>query len=237
MGAAARAVSRIMAQPITPCVLEFMDGQAIAMIRDYASVDMPQDAGAMLMIEVDGPADMLDAAEQAVTAAAHGDALLSLETAQTEAEIRGLWQARKALSPALRKVAPRKINEDVVVPVSRMGELITGLQALSREYGITIVNFGHAGNGNIHVNLLADPEDRRQMAVLDECLQRVFALVLELRGTLSGEHGIGWEKREFVGLELEPATLELMRRIREQFDPAGILNPGKLFPEGKDLKS
>jgi D-lactate dehydrogenase len=231
MAAAARAVSRIMAQPVTPSVLEFIDGQAIAMIREYASVELPQDAGAMLMIEVDGSEDVLDAAEHAVTAAARGDALLSLETAQTEAETRNLWQARKALSPALRKVAPKKINEDVVVPVASIGELITGLDALSRKYGITIVNFGHAGNGNIHVNLLADPDNAGQMAVMDECLQQVFALVLRLRGTLSGEHGIGWEKRKFVGLELEPEALELMRRIRRQFDPRGILNPGKLFPD------
>ena len=230
MTAAARAVSRLMAQPVVPRVLEFIDGQAIGMIRDYAETDLPADAGAMLMIEVDGDAALLDHAEAAVTRAAEGPGLVSLDSARTDSETRALWEARKALSPALRKIAPKKINEDVVVPVSRMAELIGGLEKLSQEYGITIVNFGHAGNGNIHVNLLADPDNPEQMRVIDACLQAVFRLVLKLRGTLSGEHGIGYEKREFVGLEIEPETLQIMRGIQRQFDPEGILNPGKMFP-------
>ncbi len=229
--AAARAVSRLMAQPVTPRVLEFIDGQAIRMIRDYADTDLPDDAGAMLMIEVDGDESQLDHAEAAVSRAAEGEGLVSLDSARTAEETRALWEARKALSPALRRIAPKKINEDVVVPVSRMAELIGGLDELSREYGITIVNFGHAGNGNIHVNLLADPDDAAQMARIEDCLQAVFRLVLKLRGTLSGEHGIGLEKRAFLGLEIEAPTLELMRRIKQQFDPEGILNPGKVFPE------
>jgi len=228
---AAQAVSRIMAQPQTPCVLEFIDGQAIQMIRDYASVDLPQGAGGMLMIEVDGAAGQLDQAEAAVSQAAQGEGLQSLETARTEEEIRGLWAARKALSPAQRKIAPKKINEDVVVPVSRMGELIGGLEQLSQKYGIVIVNFGHAGNGNIHVNLLVDPDNPAQMEVVDECLDAVFRLVLSLRGTLSGEHGIGFDKKGFVGLEIEAASLAVMRGIKQVFDPDGILNPGKLFPD------
>lgn len=230
MASAAAAVSRIMAQPVTPCALEFIDATAIEMIRDYADTDLPQDAGAMLLIEVDGDNEYLQAATDSVAAAAKGDGLLELRRAASAEETHALWAARKALSPALRKIAPKKINEDVVVPVSRMAELITGLQELSKRYGVTIVNFGHAGNGNIHVNLLADPDDTRQMAVIEECLNKVFALVLELGGTLSGEHGVGLVKKEFVGLEIEPGTLELMRRIKAQFDPKGILNPGKFFP-------
>lgn len=231
MTAAASAVSRIMAQPVTPCALEFIDAAAIAMIRDYAKTDLPADAGAMLLIEVDGEDEYLEAATQSVARAAEGDGLVELRRAGTADETRALWAARKALSPALRKIAPKKINEDVVVPVSRMAELIGGLQALSRQYGITIVNFGHAGNGNIHVNLLVDPDDARQMAVAGQCLNEVFALVLKLGGTLSGEHGIGLVKKEFVGLEIEPGTLAMMRKIKAQFDPKGILNPGKFFPE------
>ncbi|MDQ2069520.1 FAD-linked oxidase C-terminal domain-containing protein [Natronospira sp. AB-CW4] len=231
MTTAAAAVSRIMAQPVTPCMLEFIDGRAIDMIRDYASVDLPEDAGAMLMIEVDGSLEQLAYSEQAVAEAARGDGLSELRTAASEDERQGLWAARKALSPAQRKIAPKKINEDVVVPVSRMADLIAGLDQLSRQYGIIIVNFGHAGNGNIHVNLLVDPDDPKQMAVVDECLQKVFQLVLDLRGTLSGEHGIGYDKRQFVGLEIEPASLALMKQIKKQFDPDGLLNPGKLFPD------
>ncbi len=231
MADAAAAVSRIMAQPLTPCILEFIDGRAIKMIRDYAETDLPEGAGAMLMIEVDGSAEQLDLAEQAVSRAAAGPGLRELRSARDEAERKALWAARKALSPAQRKIAPKKINEDVVVPVSRMADLIGGLEALSERFGILIVNFGHAGNGNIHVNLLVDPDDPKQMAVVDECLDQVFRLVLSLRGTLSGEHGIGYDKKQFVVLEIEPAALELMKQIKKQFDPAGILNPGKLFPE------
>lgn len=227
---AAHAVSRIMAQPVVPCAVEFMDGRAIGMIRDYAGAALPSDAGALLMIEVDGPESGMDQAVEAVRRAATGPGLVEFRAARDADEVRELWKARKALSPALRSVAPKKINEDVVVPVSRMAELIAGLERLGREYGVTIVNFGHAGNGNLHVNLLVDPDDPAQMAAAHPCLERVFALVLELGGTLSGEHGVGVEKRDYIARELGPVALGLMRRIRAQFDPNGILNPDKTLP-------
>lgn len=230
MYSAALAVSRIMASPVTPCALEFIDGNAIEMIRNYAESELPRDAGAMLMIEVDGPQDCLDEVARAVAEAADNNGLISLDAARTPEEVAQLWQTRKALSPALRNIAPKKINEDVVVPVSEIPALIEGLARLSERYGIPIVNFGHAGNGNIHVNLLIDPDDRAQMDHAQACLSDVFDLVLSLRGTLSGEHGVGLEKRDFVQREIEPATLELMRSIKRQFDPKGILNPDKMFP-------
>jgi len=141
-----------------------------------------------------------------------------------------LWATRKALSPALRNIAPKKINEDVVVPVSNIPTLIHGLEKLSAEYNIPIVNFGHAGNGNIHVNLLFNPDNETQNKNAHQCLDAVFDLVLKLDGTLSGEHGVGIEKRDFVNREIEPATLAIMKRIKNEFDPKGILNPNKMFP-------
>jgi D-lactate dehydrogenase (quinone) len=227
---AARAVSAIMAQPVTPCALEFMDASAIDMVSGYAGLDLPSGAGALLMIEVDGPAACIGEAQAAVAAAARGEGLLELRLAASAEEVASLWKTRKALSPALRHIAPKKINEDVVVPVSRMGELIDALERLSRETGIRIVNFGHAGNGNIHVNLLIDPEHAEEMARAAECLDAVFALVLRLGGTLSGEHGVGLEKRDFVDRELDPVALRLMHEIKACFDPKGILNPGKALP-------
>ncbi|HEY8035741.1 MAG TPA: FAD-linked oxidase C-terminal domain-containing protein [Methylobacter sp.] len=227
---AAKAVSAIMSQPVIPCALEFIDGNAINMIRQYSETDLPEHAGAMLMIEVDGQREGLDTAAEKVAAAAKNDGLLDIRLAQTESEVKALWQTRKALSPALRKVAPKKINEDVVVPVTEMPALIAGLGELSKKYDLAIINFGHAGNGNIHVNLLLDPDEPEQGKKAHACLDEIFSLVLALNGTLSGEHGVGLEKRDFVDRELDVNSLELMRDIKRQFDPNGILNPDKMFP-------
>lgn len=230
MGSAAAAVAAIMGQPVIPCALEFIDGQAIEMIRSYSRADLPANAGAMLMIEVDGAAAGLEQAAERVAAAARTEGVIDVTLAKTEDEVQRLWQTRKALSPALRNIAPKKINEDVVVPVSEIPALIAGLETLSQDFGITIVNFGHAGNGNIHVNLLIDPDDPQQMANAERCLNEVFSLVLRLNGSLSGEHGVGLEKRDFVAREIDPVTLALMQRIKAQFDPHNILNPDKKLP-------
>ena len=227
---AAKAIARIMAQPVTPCALEFMDSNAIEMIRQYSSADLPERAGALLMIEVDGPEVGMETAVRSIEAATRNEGMLEFRIAQTAAETEALWRTRKALSPALRKVAPGKINEDVVVPVTELPALIGGLNELSRRFGLPIVNFGHAGNGNIHVNLLLDPAKPGEEEKAHAALGEVFALVLSLRGTLSGEHGVGLEKRDYIVRELDATSLDLMRAIKRQFDPNGILNPGKMLP-------
>jgi len=191
---------------------------------------LPETAGALLMIEVDGQHAAIAAAVDSVSTAARGEGLLDINAAQTAEETAALWATRKALSPALRTIAPKKINEDVVVPVSRMAELIGGLEGLAQEFAITIVNFGHAGNGNIHVNLLVNPDDPDEMQRAEHCLERVFDLVLKLNGTLSGEHGVGIEKRDFISREIAAPALELMHGIKAVFDPHGILNPDKMLP-------
>ncbi len=227
---AAAAVSAIMAQPVTPSALEFMDAQALAMVKNYSDPGIAADAGALLMIELEESAAAIDDAATQVAATAEIPGCLGVETATSREQVQALWRTRKALSPALRNVAPKKINEDVVVPVSRIPALIGGLGELAEKHGITIVNFGHAGNGNIHVNLLIDPDDPAQMKAAEACLDQVFDLVLGLGGTLSGEHGIGLVKREFVSREIDDPTLSLMRQLKEVFDPLGILNPGKTLP-------
>jgi D-lactate dehydrogenase len=229
--AAAKAVSSIMRQPVTPCALEFMDGTAINMVRDFSDLHLSPEVGALLMIEVDGSEHSIELEAAAVAEAASVEGLLEIHTASSADEIARLWKTRKALSPALRNIAPKKINEDVVVPVSRIPELVEGLEALSAHHGITIVNFGHAGNGNIHVNLLLDPDDPAQLAAGETCLAAVFELVLGLDGTISGEHGVGVVKRPFVSKEIDPVSLRLMQDIKRQFDPRGILNPGIVFPD------
>ncbi|MFZ1391508.1 MAG: FAD-linked oxidase C-terminal domain-containing protein [Dokdonella sp.] len=227
--AAAAAVARIMAQPVTPCALEYLDGEALRLARNHVGESIP-DAGAMLIIEVDGDPDTLATAIDAISRAASGTGLIELHAAHDADEVARLWAARKALSPALRTLAPNKINEDVVVPVSRVPELVAGLKQISTRHAIPIVTFGHAGNGNIHVNLLYRPEDPVQSANAPACLSEVFDLVFALDGALSGEHGIGLAKREFMPRAVDPVALDLMQRIKAQFDPEGILNPGKLLP-------
>jgi D-lactate dehydrogenase len=227
---AASAVSAIMAQPIIPCALEIMDAAALRAVERHAGLDLPEGAGALLMIEVDGAASCLQEAAAAVATAARIEGLIELRQATEQAEVAALWKTRKALSPALRHIAPKKINEDVVVPVSRMGDFIDGLARLSQALGVQIVNFGHAGNGNIHVNLLLDPDEPRALAAAEGCLDAVFGMVLDLGGTLSGEHGVGLAKRDFVAREIDARTLGVMREIKRVFDPSNILNPGKGFP-------
>ena len=124
----------------------------------------------------------------------------------------------------------KKINEDVVVPVSNIPALIKGLENISRQHQIPIINFGHAGNGNIHVNLLVDPDDPAEMQAAKHCLEAVFELVLALHGSLSGEHGVGLEKRDYISRELDPVSVQLMHKIKQQFDPLNILTPGKTLP-------
>ncbi|HEY4582421.1 MAG TPA: FAD-linked oxidase C-terminal domain-containing protein [Lysobacter sp.] len=230
VASAARGVARLMAQPVTPSMLEFMDTQAVRLARDVGGADLPQDAGALLMIEADGEPHQLDAAVAALADAANGDGLVALDEAPDEAARGKLWAARKALSPALRTLAAGKINEDVVVPVSRIPDLVDGVQAIARAASLPIVCFGHAGNGNLHVNILYAPDDASQCARADTALSQVFALTVSLDGTLSGEHGIGLAKRDFMPQAVTAPTLALMRQLKAAFDPAGILNPGKLLP-------
>lgn len=230
VASAAQGVARLMAQPVTPSMLEFMDGDCVRLARDVGGADLPPDAGALLMIEADGDAETLPHAIEALMRAAEGDGLVSLDDAADEAAREQLWSARKALSPALRTLAPGKINEDVVVPVSCIPQLVNGLHSLAGEFALAIVSFGHAGNGNLHVNILYDPADAAEVERAHAALARVFALTLSLGGTLSGEHGIGLAKRDFMPQAIDPATLALMRQVKAVFDPAGILNPGKLLP-------
>lgn len=228
--AATAAIVAIMSQPQIPAALEFLDGGSLDLIRSQPELNIPAQAAAMLIIDVDGTHDSIDTAVQRITVAASSDGLAGLNMSASEAESGQLWKARKALSPALRSIAPNKLNEDVVVPVGNIPPLIEGLSQLSRQYAIPIVNFGHAGNGNIHVNLLYDTQDPQQEANARPCLLEVFQLVIRLGGALSGEHGIGVEKMAYVGMEIDPVTLDYMRRIKLLFDPRGILNPGKVFP-------
>ena len=223
----AHAIAAIMAQPFIPSALEFLDNNALNLIRGRHPGMLPEDMRALLMIEVDGSQSEVAEATVAVIAACQVDGLIE---AREAGDTKALWAARKALSPLLRDVAPKKINEDVAVPVSRLPELLGGIETLATRYQIANVNFGHAGNGNIHVNLLVNPDDPEEMQRAEACLDEVFSLVLSLDGTLSGEHGVGMAKRPFVPREIDATTIAVMKSVKHALDPHNILNPGKLFP-------
>ena len=231
---ASQGVCALMAEGVSPSAIEFLDSSALDLLRQSGSISLPMEGRAMLLLEVSGSAESVDRLTQSVIARLDRFDVLEKVASQGSEASSSIWAAREALSPALRQLAPKRINEDVVVPVSCLPQLMHGLGQISQESGIPIVNFGHAGNGNIHVNLLVDPEDGSRMAAVDPTLEKVFRLVLDLRGSLSGEHGIGIQKQAFVPWELDPIQLFLQRRIKTLFDPKGILNPGKIFPESKE---
>ena len=222
----AKAIAAIMAQPYTPSALEFLDNGALNLIRSRHKNLLPENAKAYLMIEVDGSQQEIVEATEAILQACQVAGLIEAKPAE---DTKALWAARKALSPLLKDIAPKKINEDIAVPVSHLPALLTGLETLAAQYNISNVNFGHAGNGNIHVNLLVNPDNADEMKRAYECLDEVFSLVLSLQGTLSGEHGVGIAKRPFVSREIDETTINVMKSVKRTFDQNNILNPGKLF--------
>ncbi len=230
--AALDAVLRVMRQPVVPSALEFMDPRAIDAIRPTgAADDLAPGTRALLMVEADGAAEDVPRQIDALQAALAGDGLLEMKSGFARDDIVRLWAARKSLSHAVKQIAPLKINEDVVVPVSHLAAFVDFIDATAEAQRLPIVSFGHAGNGNLHVNLMVHPDDADEMARARAALDAIMARVIALGGTLSGEHGIGTEKRRFLPQEIDAPTLALMRAIKRQFDPLGLLNPGKLFPD------
>jgi FAD/FMN-containing dehydrogenase len=182
-----------------------------------------------VLVEIDGsPAEVAEREallEQVVAEVAP----LGRERAASVAEQEALWATRRAISPAIARLKPRKINEDIVVPGGRIAETVEYIAGLGAEHGLQIVLFGHFGDGNIHTNLMVDPDDAAEMRRAETVLDLIFRRVVEVGGTISGEHGIGLSKRPFMAYQFSPIELELFRRIKKAFDPANLLNPGKIF--------
>lgn len=230
--AACEAVIRVMRQSVVPCALEFMDARSIDALRAYGDAqDLPAGTQAVLMVEADGDTHTLPEQLAALGRALEGPGLIETQSGFSKEAIQRLWTARKSLSHAVKRIAPRKINEDVVVPVSHLADLVEAIDHMGKRWAIPLVTFGHAGNGNLHVNLMVHEDDADEMARAAACRRELIETVLAMHGSLSGEHGIGSEKRHFLPLEIEPDTLLLMRQIKTQFDPTGILNPGKKLPD------
>jgi D-lactate dehydrogenase len=230
--AALDAVGRVMRQAVVPCALEFMDRRSIDAIRPTGAAEhLPPATQALLMVEADGAAQDLPRQIDALQNALVGPGLLDVQSGFDAATIARLWSARKSLSLAVKRIAPLKLNEDMVVPVSRLADFVEFIDETAHALRLPVVSFGHAGNGNLHVNLMVHPDDADEMARARTALDGMMQRVIALGGTLSGEHGIGTEKRRFVPQEIGPATLGLMRAIKREFDPYGLLNPGKLLPD------
>ena len=228
---AAKAVSAIIREKIIPATLEFMDGRTLDCLRQTAGLSMPEGAGAALIIEVDGDKEFLDKQAQRILALIESLGVLENRVANTFEESEEIWKIRRAISPSLKKLGLEKFNEDICVPRSKLPEMIRRIEKISDQYNLPIVNFGHAGDGNIHVNIMADKADAEQMANAEHAIEALFRATLALGGTMSGEHGVGIMKAPYLSLELSSESIFYMKMLKKALDPHNILNPGKIFPD------
>jgi glycolate oxidase len=229
---ASHTVNAILSAGIVPATLELMDETAIACIEAAMNLGLPLDVEAILLIESDGMDEAAVLREiEAVAKICSENGARQAKVAQNEAERTKLWQARRSVSPSLARLAPNKLGEDITVPRSAIPEAVRRLKAIGAKYGLPIVIFGHAGDGNLHPNILFDQRDPEQWAKVEKMVAEEFALALELGGTLSGEHGVGSLKRPYMPQALGQVSLEIQKRIKTALDPLNILNPGKVFPD------
>jgi glycolate oxidase len=226
---AAQAVSAIIRDKIIPTTLEFMDGRTLECVRQATDLEVPSGAQAVLIIEVDGDREFLDKQVARIAEIIKPLGVVETRIATTPEESEALWQIRRSVSASLRKVNPDKFNEDICVPRSKVPEMIRKVDAIAEKYDIPIVNFGHAGDGNIHVNIMIDKKVPGALDKAEKAIEEVFKGALELGGTMSGEHGVGIAKARFIPLEITPIAAEYMKAIKRALDPNNILNPGKIF--------
>ena len=227
---ASRAVNSVLQEGIVPATLEMMDQTSIQCIEEAMNLGLPVDKAAMLIIECDGnneAAVMEDV--QTLADACTNEGATAVTVAQTEAERSELWRARRSVSPSLARKAPNKLGEDISVPRSRIPDAVRRIQETADRCGLTIAVFGHAGDGNLHPNILFDRRDEDQNKKAEEAAAEIFNIALELEGTLSGEHGIGVMKKPHMEKDLGGVSMGLQKGIRRVFDPKGLLNPGKIY--------
>ncbi len=234
LGDATSLVAEILRSGLLPCTLEYMDHTAIKVVQNYLSVPLPENTAALLLVELDGSCDEVEK-ESTRLRAFLKRRHVTFEQAADDKQRDLLWQARRSISPATFDLRPHKISEDVVVPRSRIPDLVAFTTDLSRELDLIILTFGHAGDGNIHVNIMVDKNDQKEFERGIKAKERLFAFVVSIKGSLSGEHGIGTTKSPYLALEIDPSALEVMRGIKRLLDPANILNPGKIFPDRDEV--
>jgi len=227
---AAAAVGATLRAGIVPAAIEFLDHASLGAVEAVEPLGLPPGVAAVLVLEVDGSAPEVERQAGAVRAVMAAAGASRVELAASEAEAERLWRARRALGPSLARIAPHKLNEDIVVPIVRLPEAVAGVHRIATEARVACACFGHLGDGNIHVNILVHPEDAGEMARAGQAVRATFELAVALGGSISGEHGIGTAKQPFLGLELGPRAMAAMRAVKAALDPLDILNPGKIFP-------
>ena len=230
---ASEAVSAIMGAGILPCTLELMDGSTINVVEDFLQAGLPRDAAALLLMEQDGGDEATARSElERMASICRERGATEVRLAADESDREMLWQARRAVSPALARLRPNKLGEDVVVPRAKVPDMVQAIAEIAARHGLPIPVFGHAGDGNLHPNILFDLRDPEEVSRVELAARDIFRAALRFGGTLSGEHGIGTLKREFMEEAQGAVALRLARSVKNAFDPQGLLNPGKLFPSG-----
>ncbi len=229
---AARAVSRIFHAGIVPCAIEFLESAAMKAAEKQKGISFPNsDAPAQLLIEVDGPSpEQLDREVEAIGEVCSAEGATDVQLADTPGKQRQIWDLRRCIGEAVKSLSTYK-EEDTVVPRARLPELVEAIREVMSRHGLTAISYGHAGDGNLHVNVLKmDLPDERWEKDLPVAITELFRRVVALGGTISGEHGVGLVQREYLPIAIGPVEIALMRKVKAIFDPAGILNPGKIFP-------
>ncbi|PYS92434.1 MAG: glycolate oxidase subunit GlcD [Acidobacteria bacterium] len=229
MTEACACVPRFNRARVVPVAIEVLDRNSIRAVETEYAFGLDADAGALLLVAVDGHVAEVERAAQIVEQVVREGGGYDVLRAATREDEEKLWDVRRALSPAIKRFGTMKFNEDVVVPRSRVPELIERVEEIGREFDTFVVNFGHAGDGNIHVNFMCDRDDRDAMQRARAAVRATFAIAVALGGTISGEHGIGYVKAPYIDMALDAATIAAMKRIKHALDPNGILNPGKMF--------
>jgi glycolate oxidase len=212
-----------------PVALEMLDRASINAIENYEPSGLPRNAGALLIIEVDGLKEAVVREAEIMRALCQQHHAIEYREAANEAEADNIWEVRRKMSPAVKRTGAVKINHDIVVPRSRIPAMLAFIEDVSRRYGYPIPTFGHAGDGNLHTNVMLPNNEPETKRVAAQAVREIFEKAVELGGTLSGEHGIGYAKAPFLDVALTAPTIALMRTIKQALDPNGILNPGKLF--------
>ena len=226
---AARTVSAIIKAKIIPCTLEFLDKVTINCVEDYAAIGLPRGAEALLLIESDGHPAAVEEEAAAMAAIAKANGAGEVKIAATAEEAASLAAARRTAFSALARVGPTTILEDATVPRNRLPEMVRCIQEVAQRHGLKIGTFGHMGDGNLHPTFLTNEKNEEEMHRVEEAMKEIFAQAIELGGTITGEHGVGLAKKDFLPGALGELNIDLMRRVKAAFDPAGLLNPGKIF--------